>query len=242
MLIKAGQYRASELRAFGGPYATGASHWLDARHGLPSSGDVDSWVQRIGPGPAVQASAPSQPSVTAGPGVAFASGERMEIADDDALDFGVGSFLVCMSLQRPQVASYQCLWGKGSSGSADNLRGLVVPSHRLQLFWGNDGQSYASSAGTVPDDVGTVIMWGIDASANEVIYSIDGAIERIAITRSGTGANSSSMFLHGDAAGAYGTDSWTLYDWQACKFGPSEAIPDASITAIHNDAATRKGL
>lgn len=218
-----------------------------------SGGDVSGWADfDAGTHNLAQGVAASQPTRNVreinGRGTArfctVAGSEHMTAADHADLDMGQLSFMVIMVLQRANVGgAFKVAWAKGTSVSADNLRGFIDASSKLKLFWGNDGQAYTESTATAPDDTPCLLGWGIDAPGTQAIYMINGAVERKAVTLSGTGANALEFRVGGDAFQAsYQQHPFDLAEMLVYQRDGATGWTDAELQSIYTYAQSRYAL
>lgn len=172
------------------------------------------------------------------PTVFYNANKFMTTPDATDLDMGQLTFLTLMVMRRPALAAFFVAWAKGTNSSADNLRGFINSTNKMQLFWGSNAQSYSASALAIPDDVPCMIGWGIDAVSSEVIYVLNDTVERISVTLSGTGANAMPWRFHGDGnILAYDNDPWHMGEALVYKRDGSTAWTDAEIKGIYNNYA-----
>lgn len=147
--------------------------------------------------------------------------ETMEFGS--GLNVTTGSWWITMPVYLVQNTTAQCLIGKGSNASADNIRCFVNSSGQLQVFWGSDAQNYPASTGTTTTGQVQILTFGVDAGTNEVFYAIDGVEERKSITISGTGTNSLPWSTGRDSAALNGSNMWLGSEWAI-----RDIMPDAS--------------
>ena len=130
--------------------------------------------------------------------------DDMIIANTDGLNFGQGSFWAQTGLASRGAAEYDVVWGKGSNASADNIRLFITSANALGVFWGMDSQYYAQT-GSITKEATQIQEWGVNASAPQAFYAINGTEYTPSITLSGTGSNTSIARIGVDTSGGYRT-------------------------------------
>lgn len=227
---------------------SGCQLWLRANRGVTLNGaTVSAWADQSGNGNnATQGTAANQPTYGSATFAGFPAldfdgvSDFLSVASADGLNPGVGSYLLIVAGRwLGGTGAYKVWAGKGSGASADNWRAFRTNTDKLDAFWGSDVQPYPQSAGTIGDGVDTVLAWGVDAVAAEVLYVIGATLQRTAITVSGTGSNALAMRIGSDAGGGYPSNVRLA---ELAFYKRAAGFSDAEITSLASSLAVRYGL
>ena len=137
------------------------------------------------------------------------STQLLVIPTTASLNPGVGSW-VCMAfvLFRASAGVLQQVIGKSNNSDANNWRCMRNASKHLQVFWGSDAQNYPASSFVVADEHPMLLIWGVDAANNKVIYgaacntTFVNYLETQTITVSGSGTGVDDVYIAQDNLGA----------------------------------------
>lgn len=235
------KYAGKVFRQFGFtvPVTTGLVMRHDASVGLTLvTGDASDWVDQVGSHDMAQATAANRPTYGAAiangfPGLQFNASDFMTAPDDAELDVGTGSYLWVAAISKPHSANFTCVYSKSSNADAANIRVIILNSELVVAYWGADaGGNYTVSTLAIPNATMFALAVGVDSANNQVVYAINGTIERFSITPSGAGSNSLPVRIHGDNSGGFATDPVIYGEHMFFNLGASVAISDADIAAL----------
>lgn len=189
--------------------ASGLVLMLESDVGIVESTGVTNWYDQSGQRNDAVASGTGKPSIQTniinGLQIVRFNGSTnfMTVADSRSLNFGTGSFDVFAVIVPRAVGAFQCILGKSSQADAANLRFMVTSGNQVDTFWGNDGQAYTPIGATTASGTAALLEWGVDATNAKQRTAVGATVSTGSVTVSGTGSNTSALYIGSDIAGAY---------------------------------------
>ena len=161
-------------------------------------------------------------------------------ADNDAFDFGTGSWTYVTRIKPTDAGVYDVLFSKNTAYSTptNGIRIFRGPANGLIVFWGNDSQFYSHSAAACAQGVWSTAAIGVNGSTAKVFSRTNGvtATESSVTVRDIT--NTSQVVLGATNT----TGSYQYAGSMAYAAMYNVALTDSQIDEVHAGVLIPTGL
>lgn len=183
----------------------------------------------------------------------LADADFLRRASDTDLVVTDHSWVVAMAVYHPTPSTFAVWWGDGDGSTADQgIRCFLTSARAFAIYHSNDATgpiTGSATALTVPDDIFTVLLWGVDGSTGEMLAARLGAtLERKAITTGHPHPNS-GLLDHTISGGHFGGSHSLTYQpngliRELCMWrrASSKSFSDSEVYSIVAGLAARNGL